>query len=378
MTESVSASDIKKQVNSVCESLYAQGLELKKITGRLVAKDAGFSHTTVTPFVKEWREQQYKAEAEELKKTSMSEVLVRALHQEINTRMHSLNNLRDSEMEANRKELTEALDSVAELTKTLGQLEIKLKDASDANLQLERDLAGKTQEVSTLGATVSRMESEVTRLTEDLERKETEWDAELKSLTAAHESKLESLTMKHEGDLSQLESRHSETVKDLKAEHTQRIAELSSTHSDAVTELKEAHLSSQQQQEAELTKVKSDLRDVTAESSEKSETIGQLKAELEDKEQIKARMASVETQNRELEIKLSSAQQSAKTASETLGKLEVEIQDHKDQRNSAQRELSTLNNKYSKLSEDHTQLLVENANLKGKVQSLSTTVQGSE
>jgi len=52
--------DMKKQVVGVCEALYASGVELKKITGRLVAKDTEFSHTSVTPFVKEWRENQYK------------------------------------------------------------------------------------------------------------------------------------------------------------------------------------------------------------------------------------------------------------------------------------------------------------------------------
>ena len=69
--------DMKKQVVGVCEALYASGVELKKITGRLVAKDTEFSHTSVTPFVKEWRENQYKVEADELKKTSMSKHFIK-------------------------------------------------------------------------------------------------------------------------------------------------------------------------------------------------------------------------------------------------------------------------------------------------------------
>ena len=57
-------SDIKTQVVQVCETLYQYGdMALKKITGRLVAKETDFSHTAVMPYVNEWREEQYRMES---------------------------------------------------------------------------------------------------------------------------------------------------------------------------------------------------------------------------------------------------------------------------------------------------------------------------
>ena len=141
-------SDIKTQVVQVCETLYQCGdMALKKITGRLVAKETDFSHTAVMPYVNEWREEQYRKESEALKQTSMSEVLVKALHEEITTRMLSLNTLRDDEMAVNRIELEDTQQIAEELLQGHDVLEQKLKDITAKYSQLEQALSIKTQEV---------------------------------------------------------------------------------------------------------------------------------------------------------------------------------------------------------------------------------------
>ncbi|MFM2588187.1 hypothetical protein [Vibrio sp. TBV020] len=342
--------DIKKQVVSVCETLYASGVELKKITGRLVAKDTEFSHTSVTPFVKEWRESQYKIEADELKKTSMSEPLVKALHQEIHMRMQSLNALRDDEMETNRQELTDALDNALLLNKQVKELEEKLLTANDKNIQMQRDIATKEQELSTLQATVSRLESDKVEMKESFEQ-------QIQEL----ETRLDIQEKEHNTALTAQKDEHLEQVTELKSEHTQRITELSQSHSHHLDELKTAHDSAQRQLRSDIEKLETELKASHIESSSKSETIGQLRSELEDKEQIKQQILQRDTDNRELSIKLSSAEQSAQTATDALSKVETELLDHKQQRNNAQTELATLSTKFEDLTNKYTTLLVENA-----------------
>jgi len=342
--------DMKKQVVGVCEALYASGIELKKITGRLVAKDTEFSHTSVTPFVKEWRENQYKVEADELKKTSMSEPLVKALHQEIHMRMQSLNALRDDEMETNRQELTDALDNALSLNKQLEELEEKLVAVNDKNIQLQRDIAAKEQELSTSQATGSRLESEKVEMKESFEQQVQEL-----------ETRLDTQAQEHNSNLTALKNEHSEQITELKGEHTQRIAELSQTHNDHLDELKTAHSSAQEQLRVDIGKLTDELKASHIESSTKSETIGQLRSELEDKEQIKQQIVQKESDNRELSIKLSSAEQSAQTAADALSKLETELLDHKQQRNNAQTELAALSTKFESLNDKYTTLLVENS-----------------
>lgn len=342
--------DMKKQVISVCEALYASGVELKKITGRLVAKDTEFSHTSVTPYVKEWRESQYKTEADELKKTSMSEPLVKALHQEINVRMQSLNALRDDELETNRQELTDALDNALLLNKRVKELEEKLLTANDKNIQMQRDIATKEQELSTSQATVSRLESDKLEMKESFEQ-------QIQEL----ELRLDTQESEHHTALIKLKDEHLEQVTELKSEHTLRITELSQSHSNHLEELKKAHDSTQEQLRSDIEKLETELKSAHIESSSKSETIGQLRSELEDKEQIKQQILQKENDNRELSIKLSSAQQSAQTATDALSKLEMELLDHKQQRNNAQTELAALSTKLEDLNNKYTTLLIENA-----------------
>ncbi|HGF5190432.1 TPA: hypothetical protein ACF35N_004504 [Vibrio parahaemolyticus] len=353
------SSDIKKQVVRLCESFYQSGTELKKITGRLIGKESDFSHTAVTPYVKEWREVQYRIESDELKKTSMSDVLVKALHQEINARMQSLNALRDDEMEANRLDLAEAQENAIELSRANESLENKLKESADKNIQLERDLSAKVQEVTTLKATVSRLESEKIELQENSDRRTEELETKLTEQADKHQKQIEELNSQHAEAIADLKSEHAEAVTVLKSEHTQRITELSKSHSESVEELKSAHLSAQQQLRGDIEKVSHDLSEMTKQSSSKSEVIGQLRAELEDKEQIKSDMAEMLTKNRELEIQLHAAQHSAVSAVESVSKLEQELLDHKEQRNKAQTDLSKLNDAYSKLSDKYTTLLSE-------------------
>lgn len=343
-------SDIKKQVVKACETLYQTGgVELKKITGRLVAKDTDFSHTAVTPYVKEWREEQYKIESDELKKTSMSDVLVKALHQEINTRMFSLNALRDDEMEVNRIELEEAQESAVELLQVNDILDVKLAEATTKNVQLERELATKTQEVTNLEATVSRVQAE----------KEDDLKAADRSY-AELEGKLAELVASHQAIIEELKDQHQQALIELKSEHTQRIAELSNVHNVNVEELKLSHTSIQEQLRADIDKLSNSLNDMTAQSSSKSETIGQLRAELEDKESIKAAMESLTIANRELEIQLNAAQQSAQSANVSVSKLEAELVDHKEQRNKAQSELVKASDSYSLLNDKYLELLSKN------------------
>ncbi|SON51567.1 hypothetical protein [Vibrio tapetis] len=334
-------SDIKKQVVKVCETLYQTGgVELKKITGRLVAKETDFSHTAVTPYVKDWREEQYKIEADELKKTSMSDVLVKALHQEINARMLSLNALRDDEMDVNRVELEEAQESAAQLLQTNETLDLNLLEATDKNVQLERELATKTQEVTHLEATVSRVQREKE---EDLKAAEHAY-AEL-------EGKLTEQVASHQLMVEQLKEQHQHALVELKSEHTQRIAELSHVHNGNIDELKQSHSSIQEQLRADIDKLSNHLTDMTSQSSSKSEIIGQLRAELEDKEALKVAMETLTLTNRELEIHLNAAQQSAQSANDAVSKLEVEMLDHKEQRNKAQSDLVKANDSYALLND---------------------------
>ena len=343
-------SDIKKQVVKACETLYQTGgVELKKITGRLVAKDTDFSHTAVTPYVKEWREDQYKIESDELKKTSMSDVLVKALHQEINTRMLSLNALREDEMEVNRIELEDAQDSAAELLQANEILDLKLVDATSKNIQLERDLASKTQEVANLDATVSRVK---------LEKED-----DLKAADRAYaelEGKLTEQVASHQLIIDELKAQHQQVAADLKSEHTQRIAELSNVHNGNVEELKLSHSSIQELLRADIEKLSNSLNEMTSQSSSKSEAIGQLRAELEDKDELKVAMDFINTSNRELEIQLHAAQQSAQSANLSVSKLEVELIDHKEQRNKAQSDLVKVNDNYSLLNDKFMGLLSKN------------------
>lgn len=340
-------SDIKKQVVKVCESLYQTGeMELKKITGRLVAKETDFSHTAVTPYVKEWREEQYKIESDELKKTSMSDVLVKALHQEINTRMLSLNALRDDEMEANRVELEEAQDSATELLKSNETLELKLAEATSKNIELERELATKTQEAANLETTVSRVQQEKSEYIKSSERAYAELEGKQAELIASHQAIIE-----------ELKEQHQQAIAELKSEHTQRIAELSHVHNGNIEELKQSHLATQKQLRSDIEKLSINLNDMTSQSSQKSETIGQLRAELEDKDELKAAMDALNIKNRELEIQLNAAQQSADSAKVSVSKLESELLDHKEQRNKAQNDLVKANDSYSKLNDKFMGLL---------------------
>lgn len=340
-------SDIKKQVVKACETLYQTGgVELKKITGRLVAKDTDFSHTAVTPYVKEWREEQYKIESDELKKTSMSDVLVKALHQEINTRMLSLNALRDDEMEVNRIELEEAQECAAELLQANDILDVKLVEATTKNVQLERELATKTQEVTNLEATVSRVQAEKEDDLKAADRSYAELEGKLAELVASHQAVIE-----------ELKDQHQQALIELKSEHTQRIAELSNVHNGNVEELKHSHTSIQEQLRADIDKLSNSLNEMTAQSSSKSETIGQLRAELEDKESLKVAMESLTIANREFEIQLNAAQQSAQSANVSVSKLEAELVDHKEQRNKAQSDLVKVSDSYSLLNDKYMGLL---------------------
>lgn len=334
-------SDIKKQVVKVCETLYQTGgVELKKITGRLVAKETDFSHTAVTPYVKDWREEQYKIEADELKKTSMSDVLVKALHQEINARMLSLNALRDDEMDVNRVELEEAQENAAQLLQMNETLDLNLLEATDKNVQLERELATKTQEVTHLEATVSRVQREKEEDLKAAEHAYSELEGKLTEQVASHQRMVE-----------QLKEQHQHALVELKSEHTQRIAELSHVHNGNIDELKQSHSSIQEQLRADIDKLSNHLTDMTSQSSSKSEIIGQLRAELEDKEALKVAMETLTLTNRELEIHLHAAQQNAQSANDAVSKLEVEMLDHKEQRNRAQSDLVKANDSYALLND---------------------------
>lgn len=334
-------SDIKKQVVKVCETLYQTGgVELKKITGRLVAKETDFSHTAVTPYVKDWREEQYKIEADELKKTSMSDVLVKALHQEINARMLSLNALRDDEMDVNRVELEEAQENAAQLLQMNETLDLNLLEATNKNVQLERELATKTQEVTHLEATVSRVQREKEEDLKAAEHAYSELEGKLTEQVASHQLMVE-----------QLKEQHQHALVELKSEHTQRIAELSHVHNGNIDELKQSHSSIQEQLRADIDKLSNHLNEMTSQSSSKSEIIGQLRAELEDKEALKMAMETLTLTNRELEIHLHAAQQSAQSANDAVSKLEVEMLDHKEQRNRAQSDLVKANDSYALLND---------------------------
>ncbi len=315
-------------------------VELKKITGRLVAKETDFSHTAVTPYVKDWREEQYKIEADELKKTSMSDVLVKALHQEINARMLSLNALRDDEMDVNRVELEEAQENAAQLLQTNETLDLNLLNATDKNVQLERELATKMQEITHLEATVSRVQREKEEDLKAAEHAYSELEGKLTEQVASHQLMVE-----------QLKEQHHHALVELKSEHTQRIAELSHVHNGNIDELKQSHSSNQEQLRADIDKLSNHLTDMTSQSSSKSEIIGQLRAELEDKEALKVAMETLTLTNREFEIHLHAAQQNAQSANDAVSKLEVEMLDHKEQRNRAQSDLVKANDSYALLND---------------------------
>lgn len=151
-----------------------------------MAKETDFSHTAVTPYVKEWHEEQYKIESDELKKTSMGDVLVKALHQEINTRMLSLNALRDDEMEASRVELEESQESATKLLKSNEALELKRSEATSKNIELERELETKTQEAANLDTTASRVKLEKDEYIKSSERAYAELEGKQAELTASH------------------------------------------------------------------------------------------------------------------------------------------------------------------------------------------------
>lgn len=318
-------SDIKTQVVQVCETLYLRGdMALKKITGRLVAKETDFSHTAVMPYVNEWREEQYRKESEALKQTSMSEVLVKALHEEITTRMLSLNTLRDDEMAVNRIELEDTQQIAEELLQGHDVLEQKLKDITAKYSQLEQALSIKTQEVIDLNVTLSQVISEKEDEKKAAERIYTELEMKLIEQTNHHQ---------------------------------QVITELNQDHHHNIEELKQSHSDIQEQLRADIDKLSNNLSTMTAQSSSQSETMGQLRAELENKASLKSTLDVLTIENRELEIKLHAAQQSVQSASLNVSKLEVELLDHKEQRNKAQTDLVQVNENYHLLNEKYVDLL---------------------
>ena len=96
---------------------------------------------------------------------------------------------------------------------------------------------------------------------------------------------------------------------------------------------------------------------MTAQSSSQSETMGQLRAELENKASLKSTLDVLTIENRELELKLHAAQQSVQSASLSVSKLEVELLDHKEQRNKAQTDLVQVNESYHLLNDKYVDLL---------------------
>ncbi len=329
-------SDIKTQVVQVCETLYQCGdMALKKITGRLVAKETDFSHTAVMPYVNEWREEQYRMESEALKQTSMSEVLVKALHQEITTRMLALNTLCDDEMAVNRIELEDTQQIAEELFQCNDVLEQKLNDITAKYSQLEQALSIKTQEVIDLNVTLSQVISEKEEEVKAAERIYAEFEMKL----------IEQAT------------HHQQVVTELRAEQTQRMTELNQDHHDNIEELKQSHSDLQEQLRADIDKLSNNLSTMTAQSSSQSETIGQLRAELENKASLKSTLDVITIENRELELKLHAAQQSVQSAALSVSKLEVELLDHKEQRNKAQTDLVQVNESYHLLNEKYVDLL---------------------
>lgn len=332
-------SDIKTQVVQVCETLHLRDdMELKKITGRLVAKETDFSHTAVMPYVNEWREEQYRKESEALKQTSMSEVLVKALHDEITTRMLSLNTLRDDEMAVNRIELEDTQQIAEELLQGHDVLEQKLKDITAKYSQLEQALSIKTQEVIDLNVTLSQVISEKEDEKKAAERIYTELEMKLIEQT----------------------NHYKQAITELKMEQTQRMTELNQDHHHSIEELKQSHSDIQEQLRADIDKLSNNLSTMTAQSSSQSETIGQLRAELENKASLKSTLDVLTIENRELEIKLHAAQQSVQSASLNVSKLEVELLDHKEQRNKAQTDLVQVNENYHLLNEKYVDLLSKN------------------
>lgn len=329
-------SDIKTQVVQVCETLHLHDdMELKKITGRLVAKETDFSHTAVMPYVNEWREEQYRKESEALKQTSMSEVLVKALHEEITTRMLSLNTLRDDEMAVNRIELEDTQQIAEELLQGHDVLEQKLKDITAKYSQLEQALSIKTQEVIDLNVTLSQVISEKEDEKKAAERIYTELEMKLIEQT----------------------NHYKQAMTELKTEQTQRMTELNQDHHHSIEELKQSHSDIQEQLRADIDKLSNNLSTMTAQSSSQSETMGQLRAELENKASLKSTLDVLTIENRELEIKLHAAQQSVQSASLNVSKLEVELLDHKEQRNKAQTDLVQVNENYHLLNEKYVDLL---------------------
>ncbi|PSV85778.1 hypothetical protein C9I88_20795, partial [Photobacterium iliopiscarium] len=164
-------------------------------------------------------------ESEALKQTSMSEVLVKALHQEITTRMLALKTLRDDEMAVNRIELEDTQQIAEELFQCNDVLEQKLNDITAKYSQLEQALSIKTQEVIDLNVTLSQVISE----------KEEEVKA-AKRIYAEFEMKL-----------IEQATHHQQVVTELRSEQTQRMTELNQDHHDNIEELKQSHSDLQEQ-----------------------------------------------------------------------------------------------------------------------------------
>ncbi|MEC6817258.1 hypothetical protein VXS05_19875, partial [Photobacterium toruni] len=80
-----------------------------------------------------------------------------------------------------------------------------------------------------------------------------------------------------------------------------------------IEELKQSHSDIQEQLRADIDKLSNNLSTMTAQSSSQSETIGQLRAELENKASLKSTLDVLTIENRELEIKLHAAQQSVQS-----------------------------------------------------------------
>lgn len=141
---SKNGNDIQAVVFVACDTMLRDGIKANNITGRKISAqdDVAWSHTTVTPYVRQWHEQRAEKEREAIKQTQMSQNFVKALHKEVEERVLALREIDSEQMQMLQNELQDMIETNAniehELTDTKESLAKKTEVASQATALAEQ------------------------------------------------------------------------------------------------------------------------------------------------------------------------------------------------------------------------------------------------
>lgn len=294
--------DKQTAIFAACDEMLREGMPVNKINSRQVSARVEWSHTTVAPYLKAWREQRAKKEREAVQQTQMSTNFVKALHVEVEDRINRLR-----AVDAEQYELLSSEHS----------------DLVEANLGLENQ--------------IDETKANLSRRTEEATQQRALAAQNLKDLEAAQKS--------HKAEVKELNQRYEHDTKELKGSLTASQQKWDSERA----EQKDEHREEIRKLTEKKDELHLELQDKTAKLAEaavKTENYAKVSEELE---QSKSTITALTAENLRYKAELDSKTDALAAAGKSLD-------DNITQRDKAQsdaamseQELRSLNEKYNNL-----------------------------